>query len=233
LIRSEIAASDSTVRSLNQRAFRYFLFLQINRPTLNTMSELQASSPPPPLKMNQTADEDEIRIIQLASAGDAAALAELYDRHAPLLHSVLTQKLGSSAESEDIVHDVFLKLHTKGALYNPSLGKPVAWLLTVARNMAVDQLRRRSLHEKYLSKQSGAIGEDTAARSGPHEDELELLRHCVKILPDQHRDTLQLAYFSGLTQQEIAEQLCQPLGSVKAWIRRGLIKLRECVEGGL
>jgi RNA polymerase sigma-70 factor (ECF subfamily) len=197
------------------------------------MSSSRISPPSPPLNTKQTVDDDDVRLIQLASSGDATALADLYDRHAPLLHTVLTQKLGNSAESEDIVHDVFLKLHTKGALYNPSLGKPVAWLLTVARNMAVDQLRRRSLHEKYLSKQSGAIVENMSTRSGPHEDELELLRHCVKILPDQHRDTLQLAYFSGLTQQEIAEQLSQPLGSVKAWIRRGLMKLRECVEGGL
>lgn len=197
------------------------------------MSSSRISSPSPPLNTKQTADEDEVRLIQLASLGDAAALADLYDRHAPLLHSVLTQKLGDSAESEDIVHDVFLKLHTKGALYNPSLGKPVAWLLTVARNMAVDRLRRRSIQQKYLNRQAGELVDSVPARSGPHEDELELLRHCVKILPDQHRDTLQLAYFSGLTQQEIAEQLSQPLGSVKAWIRRGLMKLRECVEGGL
>jgi RNA polymerase sigma-70 factor (ECF subfamily) len=197
------------------------------------VSQSQIPFPSVPLDAQQTTNEDDVRLIQLASSGDAVALADLYDRHAPLLHSVLTQKLGDSVESEDIVHDVFLKIHTKGALYNPSLGKPVAWLLTVARNMAVDQLRRRSVHQKYLNKQAGDLEQSVPARSGPHEDELELLRHCVKILSDQHRDTLQLAYFSGLTQQEIAEQLSQPLGSVKAWIRRGLMKLRECVEGGL
>lgn len=185
------------------------------------------------LEPHQTTHEEDVRLIQRASAGDAVALAGLYDRHAPLLHSVLTQKLGDSAESEDIVHDVFLKIHTKGALYNPSLGKPVAWLLTVARNMALDQLRRRSVHQKYVSKQAGDFEESVPARSGPHDDELELLRHCVRILPDQQRDTLQLVYFSGLTQQEIAEQMSQPLGSVKAWIRRGLMKLKECVEGKL
>jgi RNA polymerase sigma-70 factor (ECF subfamily) len=185
------------------------------------------------LKAKQPVDEDEVRLIQLASSGDAGALSDLYDRHAPLLHSVLTHKLGDSAESEDIVHDVFLKIHTKGALYDPALGKPVAWLLAVARNMAIDRLRRRTIHQKYLSKQAGEMADGQPARSGPHEDELELLRHCVKILPNQHRDTLQLAYFSGLTQQEIADELSQPLGSVKAWIRRGLMKLKECVEGGL
>jgi RNA polymerase sigma-70 factor, ECF subfamily len=197
------------------------------------MSQPQPPSRLIPLDTKQTTHEDDVRLIQLASSGDSVALADLYDRHAPLLHSVLTQKLGDSAESEDIVHDVFLKLHTKGALYNPSLGKPVAWLLTVARNMAIDQLRRRSVHQNFLNKQARDSEESAPARSDAHEDELEVLRHCVRILPDQQRDTLQLAYFSGLTQQEIAEELSQPLGSVKAWIRRGLMKLRECVEGRL
>jgi RNA polymerase sigma-70 factor, ECF subfamily len=177
--------------------------------------------------------EDDVLLIHLASAGDVGALGKLYDRHAPLMHSVLTQKLGNPSESQDIVHDVFVKLHTKSALYNPALGKPVAWLLTMARNTAIDKLRKRSTHQKYLNKQMEEVEQTVPAHEGPHKDELELLRYCVSILPGQQRDTLQLAYFSGLTQQEIAEQIMQPLGSVKAWIRRGLLKLRDCVEGKL
>ena len=184
-----------------------------------------------PLPKEPTTDTDDVRLMELAAEGDVGALAMLYDRHAGLMHSVLTRKLGDAAESQDIVHDVFVKLHTKGSLYSPSLGKPVAWLLTVARNAATDKLRKRSTHQKYLNKQAEEPAQSVPAHSGPHEDELQLLRHCVRILPDQQRDTLQLAYFSGLTQQEIAERLSQPLGTVKAWIRRGLMKLRDCVEG--
>lgn len=195
------------------------------------MSSHPTLDPFPPLSENPPDDTDDVQLIQLAADGNVGALALLYDRHAGLMHSVLTQKLGDPVESQDIVHDVFVKLHTKSALYSPSLGKPVAWLLTVARNAATDKLRKRVSHQKYLNKQAEEPEPSVQPHSGPHDDELQLLRHCVQILPDQQRDTLQLAYFSGLTQLEIAERLSQPLGSVKAWIRRGLMKLRDCVEG--
>jgi RNA polymerase sigma-70 factor, ECF subfamily len=176
---------------------------------------------------------DDVTLTHRASSGDTGALAELYDRHAPLIHSVLTQKLGCPVESQDIVHDVFVKFHTKSVLYNPALGKPVAWLLTVARNAAIDKLRKRSTHQKYVNRQVHEVEEAAPAHPGVHSDELILLHHCIGILPNQQRDTLHLAYFSGLTQQEISESMAQPLGSVKAWIRRGLIKLKDCVEGNL
>lgn len=191
--------------------------------------------PSPILKTpaNPLADLDDVTLISMASMGQAPALAELYDRHAPLIHSVLTQKLGDPMESQDIVHDIFVKLHTKTALYNPALGKPVAWLLTIARNAATDKLRKRSTHQKYLNQHLLEPEVEQPVYSNVHEDELMLLHHCIGILPNQQRDMLQLAYFSGLTQHEISESLAQPLGSVKAWIRRGLIKLRDCVEGKL
>ena len=183
-----------------------------------------------PLKSSATDTEEDAVLVQKAGAGDAQSLALLYDRYAPLMYSVLKQKLGDSVEAEDIVHDVFLKLFRNRLIYDPSLGKPVAWLLTVARNAAIDKLRKRSTHQKYVQIQSIEVEEAEPAHSGPHPDELELLRYCIGILSGQQRDTLNLAYFSGLTQQEIADQMTQPLGSVKAWIRRGLLKLKDCVE---
>lgn len=180
---------------------------------------------PPPLT-----NEDDLFLMGLASQGDVRALEQLYDRHAPLMYSVLMQKLRDAGEAQDIVHDVFLKLHTKSALYNSALGKPVAWLLTIARNMAIDRLRKRATHQKYLSRQTQEVEPSVPAHDGLHDDELALLKHCVDILPSQQREALDLAYFGGFTQQEIAERLTQPLGSVKAWIRRGLLKLKDCVE---
>jgi RNA polymerase sigma-70 factor (ECF subfamily) len=187
----------------------------------------------PSLNPSLLADMDDVELMRLTTAGNTEALAQLYDRHASLMYSVLMQKLEDAAEAQDVVHDVFVKLHTKGTLYNPSLGKPVAWLLTVARNAATDKLRRRSTHQRYIDKAMLEIEPSAPAHPGPHGDELELLRHCLAILPNQQQNILQLAYFSGLTQQEIADRLTQPLGSVKAWIRRGLIKLRDCVGGNL
>jgi RNA polymerase sigma-70 factor (ECF subfamily) len=178
-------------------------------------------------------DLADTELMRLIATGNTAALAQLYDRHAPILYSVLMQKLEDPAESQDIVHDVFVKLHTKSHLYDPALGKPVAWLLTMARNTATDKLRKRMTHQKYINKAVLETEQSAPAHPGLHGDELELLRHCLAILPNQQQNILQLAYFSGLTQQEIADRLTQPLGSVKAWIRRGLMKLRDCVGGKL
>jgi RNA polymerase sigma-70 factor, ECF subfamily len=178
-------------------------------------------------------DQEDVSLMQLASGGDANALSLLYDRHAALMYAVLTKKLGDLSDAQDVLHDVFMKLYTKGTFYNPALGKPIAWLLTVAKNAATDKLRKRVTHQKYLDKQMHEVEPSVEAHDGPHGDELDALRTCIDALPNQHRKTLDLAYFSGLTQQEIAKQLGHPLGSVKAWIRRGLIQLKECVEGKL
>ncbi len=190
-------------------------------------------SPASPLESFSLVDENDLFLMGLASQGDVRALEQLYDRHAPLMYSVLAQKLGDAEEAQDVVHDVFLKLHTKSVLYNSAFGKPIAWLLTVARNMAIDRLRKRATHQRYLNKQSGEAEPSVPANEGLHDDELALLKHCVEILPSQQREALDLAYFGGLTQQEISERLTQPLGSIKAWIRRGLLKLKDCVEAKL
>lgn len=99
--------------------------------------------------------------------------------------------------------------------------------------MAIDRLRKRATHQRYLNKQTEQTEPCVAANDGPHDDELTVLKHCVEILPTQQREALDLAYFGGLTQQEISERLTQPLGSIKAWIRRGLLKLKDCVEAKL
>ncbi len=178
-------------------------------------------------------DLDDIQLMHLTHGGSQEALGVLYNRHASLIYSVLVQKLADPAEAQDIVHDVFVKLHLKSHLYNPTLGNPIAWLLTVARNTAMDKLRRRSTHLKFVNQAVLEIEPSAPAHSGLHDDERELLGRCLANLPDQQKAMLQLVYFSGLTQQEIADRERQPLGTVKAWIRRGLLKLRDCVEGRL
>lgn len=175
----------------------------------------------------------DIELVHLTSGGNQEALGLLYDRHAPLIFSVLAQKLADPVEAQDVVHDVFLKLHMKSHLYNPTLGSPVAWLLTVARNTATDRLRKCSTHQKYVDKAMLEAETCAPAHPGLHGDEVELLRSCLASLPNQQKDILQMVYFSGLKQQEISDLMMQPLGTVKAWIRRGLLKLRDCVEGKL
>lgn len=176
---------------------------------------------------------DDVELMRLASEHHSAAVAMLYDRHSTLLYSVLMQKLADPGEAQDILHDVFLKLPRKASLYNSAFGRPAAWLLTLARNAAIDLLRRQTTHRRYVQKAEQETTGFAPAFDGPHSDEVELLHNCVGTLPDDQKQTLKLAYFGGLTQQEISDQLSQPLGTVKARIRRGLLKLRDCVEGKL
>lgn len=177
------------------------------------------------------ADLGDQELIHLTSGGNKEALGILYDRHASLIYSVLVQKLANFAEAQDIVHDVFLKLHLKSHLYNPTLGSPIAWLLTVARNSATDKLRKQSTHQKYIEKEMLDTEPSAPAHYGLHVDELDMMRNCLATLSQRQQSILQMVYFSGLKQQEIAIQIAQPLGSVKAWVRRGLLKLRDCMEG--
>jgi RNA polymerase sigma-70 factor (ECF subfamily) len=171
--------------------------------------------------------------MHLTTGGNKEALGLLYDRHSALLHSVLMQKLEDPTEAQDIVHDVFVKLHSKSFLYNSTLGRPIAWILTMARNSATDKLRRRSTHQKYVNEAMLDIEPSAPAHTGLHDDEMKLLSNCLGALPHQQQNILQMVYFSGLTQQEISERISRPLGSVKAWVRRGLIQLRDCLEGKL
>jgi RNA polymerase sigma-70 factor, ECF subfamily len=176
-------------------------------------------------------DIDDVELMRLASEQDSVAVGMLYDRHSPMLYAVLMQKLADPGEAQDILHDVFMKLHRKASAYNPALGRPVAWLLTMARNAAIDRLRRQTTHRRYVQKAEHEVEGSAPPFSGLHEDEVKVLNDCVGDLPSDQRQTLHLAYFGGLTQQEISDQLSQPLGTVKARIRRGLLKLRDCVEG--
>jgi RNA polymerase sigma-70 factor (ECF subfamily) len=183
-----------------------------------------------------TISSDDTELLRLVAGGDPSALGELYNRHASLVFSVLTHRMGDSSEAQDIMHDVFAKLQAKAGHYRAGHGEPIAWLLTVAKNAAIDRLRRKATHRRYLESlqdESPVEQPNTLETNGLYDDEMEALKECIGALSGSQQQALNLAYFSGLTQQEVAEELNQPLGSVKAWIRRGLLKLKDCVVSKL
>ena len=160
----------------------------------------------------------------------------MYDRHATLLYSVALKILADPEEARDVLQHVFLTLHEKAGRYDPALGRPAAWLATMARNRSIDRLRSLKRERTYAEKirleaDPAELSSTTIAAPAAYSDEVELLHGAVAQLPPDQRQALELAYFSGLTQQEISEKLSQPLGTVKARIRRGLLKLRESLEG--
>lgn len=175
-------------------------------------------------------------LVELAAAGNLRAFTELYDRHSTLVYSIALKILADHEEASDVVQQVFLKLHRKACLYCPLKGKPAAWLAAMTRNQCIDRLRanksRRTLAEK-LYYETAAANDPGPGREGyaHYADEVDLLHGAMAALRPGEIQVLDLAYFGGLSQMEISLKLAQPLGSIKARIRRALVKLRLSLEG--
>ena len=177
-------------------------------------------------------------LLRRMANSDREAFAQLYDRFSRPLYATALRILGNAAEAEDIVQDVFLALWEKADAFEPGRGSAFAWAVTLTRNRAIDRFRLRQRRSELLSK---STAEDAGIRpygSGRHSaDELVLkeragaVRAAVDTLPAEQQAALELAFFSGLTQQEIADKLSEPLGTVKARIRRGLLRLRDILGG--
>lgn len=179
-------------------------------------------------------------LLQRMAAGDQAALGALYDRFSRPLYSVAFQVINDAAEAEDIVHDVFMTLWQKAGDYSADRGRAFAWALTLTRNRAIDRLRSRRRRRELIDNAAPAdLGYDETLSSNDSADDLWLnekkveVRQAVSALPADQRKALELAYFSGLTQQEIAAKLSEPLGTIKARMRRGLFKLRDLLASRL
>lgn len=160
--------------------------------------------------------------------GDPGAIAGLYDRHQRLLFGLILRILRDRAEAEEVLQEVFLAVWTRAATYDAALGVPAAWLVRIARNRAIDRLRKRGTREK-------AAAEDVAAADSPEADALKLerrylIRRALDTLPRQQRALIEHAFFGGLTHSELAERFDLPLGTVKTRIRAGLSALRQQVQ---
>jgi RNA polymerase sigma-70 factor, ECF subfamily len=179
--------------------------------------------------------EDEA-LVSLLGAGDARALEALYERHSRAVYSLAVRLLGDGPAAEDVVQETFLKLWRQPANYDPGRGRLLPWLLGVAHHHAIDQVRRRQLEQRRgLRGGDGAAlleGLETAsAEADPHARATAVEAHqavvqALAALPAEQRLPLQLAYYRGLSQSEIARALGEPLGTIKTRMRLGLQRLR-------
>jgi RNA polymerase sigma-70 factor, ECF subfamily len=175
--------------------------------------------------------EDEV-LVQRLLARDAEAFARLYDRHADLVYSVALRVLADTALAEDIAQDVFLRLWRTPAAYDAGRGRFVSWLVSVARNRAVDEVRMRGrrrlreIGEHDVGEEPVDVRAEDPQLAAQVQAERLAVRRALALLPEEQRVALELAYFSGLTQQEIAQRLNQPLGTVKTRTRLAMKKLR-------
>jgi RNA polymerase sigma-70 factor (ECF subfamily) len=184
--------------------------------------------------MNADPRDADRTLVARVESRDAEALALLYDRHAAKLMGLAQRILGDTGEAEEILQEVFLYVWKAAASFDSSRGPVLAWLLVATRSRSIDRLRSRR-----PGKSGGTVGLDEAPETASRVDveadaagrEWESrCRAAIAELPQDQRRALELAYFEGLTHQEIAERTATPLGTVKTRVRLGLMKLRERVR---
>jgi RNA polymerase sigma-70 factor (ECF subfamily) len=173
------------------------------------------------------------------AAGDQRSFGQLYERFSGVLFSTAYRVLNDPEAAEDVRQDVFLQIWEKAPLYDADRGKPLTWAMTLTRNKAIDRLRgiqRRARLGEAL-KCDAATDEKFDDRDSFHAVDLTeqkaLVRAALTKLGDHQRAALELAFFKGMTQTEIAKHLQEPLGTVKARVRRGLIRLRSLLDSPL
>jgi len=181
----------------------------------------------------------EVDLLRRIGQGDRGCFAQLYDRFSSAVYSAAYRIVNNQQAAEDVLQEVFLQIWEKAALYDPARGKPLTWAITLARNKAIDRLRatqRRGRLQTSLERESGSTEQFDGRSSFDAVDLLEkgkLVGEALRKLPAEQREALELAFFSGMTQSEIAEQLREPLGTIKARIRRGMLKLKSLLDSEL
>jgi RNA polymerase sigma-70 factor (ECF subfamily) len=176
-----------------------------------------------------------ILLVRRVANADADALEALYDATTPLLYSVALRIVRSETDAEDVVQQTWVKAWKAARSYDPSRGSVVVWLLAIVRGTALDLCRARASRRR--AETAAPPTERTAGDPGATAAEMQThqrVKLALQRLDPQQRRVLESAYFEGLTHSEIAERLETPLGTVKTWARRGLLRLRELLpqEGG-
>lgn len=175
-------------------------------------------------------------LVDRIAAGDAAALAELFNLHAPVTLGVLLRIVGRRAEAEELLQDVFFQVWQEAALYRPDGASPKRWILLLARSRAIDRVRSREARSRreratMLAHPDRAT---TATSTGPERvadaERRRRVGGALAALPREQRQAILCSFFLGLTHPEIAERLDAPLGTIKSRILLGMNKLRLALD---
>ena len=187
--------------------------------------------------MSQAPETDdraiELDLLARVAKRERAAFEQLYARYSNILYATAMKFLKQDADAQDVVQDVFIQIWDKAKLYDPTKGKPLTWALTMTRNRSIDRIRaiqrrtrlRDDFENETVADESAGVRE--ALSEVDASEKSQILRDAVGRLSPEQRKVIELAFFGGLTQSEVADRLGEPLGTVKARARRGLMKLKE------
>lgn len=169
-------------------------------------------------------------LLARAGLGDRESFRQLYDATAGKVFAVGLRILGDRARAEDLLQDVYLRAWYRAADYHPGKGEPLAWLIAIARNRAIDIGRGANERNLPLDSVPDEVGSEFPLAEASHSDENARLRRCIDQLDSAQRQSIFCAFFHGLSHSEIAQRFSEPIGTVKTRIRRGLASLKQCLE---
>lgn len=180
------------------------------------------------------ARELDLRLLERVARGDSAALGELYDRLAPMLLALARRILDDVAEAEEVVQETFLQVWNQAGRYDAGRSAVSTWLVLITRSRSIDRLRTRKVVGRTLDgfqqENKGSYTSPEGARSVQDEDRRRRVRRELDSLPVEQREVLELAFFEGWTQSEIAERTGTPLGTVKTRTLLAMKKLRKTLQ---
>jgi RNA polymerase sigma factor (sigma-70 family) len=170
-------------------------------------------------------------LVRLVAAGDRAAFRTLYGRTSAKLYGTCIRLLGSEAEAQEVVQDAYVTIWRKAGSFDAAKAGVITWLTVIARNKAIDRLRRRNRDDESLDAASEVADESPLATAVIEQDQdARRLGHCLDQLEERTRTMIRAAFLDGATYPELSEREGVPLGTMKSWIRRGLLRLRGCLE---
>jgi RNA polymerase sigma-70 factor (ECF subfamily) len=166
--------------------------------------------------------------LHAVASGDVAALSALYDEYSAVLMGVVLAVVKNRAEAEEVLQDCFLTIWKKAGMYQAHLGKPLSWMVTIAKHKSYDRYRRLvKKSEAHASLMADERDVTNHPQPSDFNDGRENLEQEMDKLSDDQKEAIELVFYQGYTQQEVARKLSTPLGTVKARIRRGLLQMQQ------
>jgi len=164
---------------------------------------------------------------------DRQAFRELYTLTSAKLFGITFRICGERQAAEDVLHDVYVTIWKRSGAYEPSRASPITWLATIARNRAIDWRRAQTIRRSSPIEDAPDIADRAPLASDTivADQEAHRLHACLDGLETRQREAIRTAFFDGTTYADLAVQQNVPLGTMKSWVRRGLLKLRECLDG--